>query len=68
MYSEIERELAEKDSIIENLQHKLDNVQALVAEWRGYCLENGWQTMRLMSEVLDVVEGRPVMAGTRVIQ
>lgn len=67
MYSDIELELAEKDSIIENLQHKLDNVERLMAAWMHYAHMSG-QTGRLIGEVRDVVNGVPVMAGTEWIQ
>lgn len=62
----------EKDSIIENLQIERDalklreeKVRQLLIEWQGYCLMNGGQTMRLMSEVRDLLDGKPVFAGTK---
>lgn len=63
--------IAEYESIIEaqNERHalallKLKNVERLLEIWTGYCLENGFQTGRLIGEVRSVLKGEPVMAGT----
>lgn len=62
----------EKDSIIENLQIERDalklredKVRQLLAEWQNYCLANMGQTLRLMQEVTDLLDGKPVFAGSK---
>lgn len=66
--TELEDQITELRVQVQNQDRKLTAVAELLEAWKGYCMENGGQTYRLMEEVTDLLNGRAVFAGTKLIE